>query len=93
MKPNSQIDHVYAIFRVDEFLGDVPLDRKITVKKVVRSAELAKTEVDRLNQMQKDDGVFYLFQVTRLEKPEASIAQSQIDDLHSIAKEENPTLS
>jgi hypothetical protein len=69
MKPNPHYDHVYAIVRVDEFQGpEAAWENKVTVKKVVWSAEVARHEVERLNQLQGGKGSLYFWQATRLEK-------------------------
>jgi hypothetical protein len=72
-KGRSRVEHVYAIIRVDEFLGaDVPIERRITVKKVMRNPDEAEREAERLNSLQKDPGVRYFVQVTRLEPSDQS---------------------
>jgi hypothetical protein len=66
-KGGRRIDHVFAIVRLDEFVGpETPLERRITVKKVVRGLDAAEREVERLNKLQKE-GVRYFWQHTRLE--------------------------
>jgi hypothetical protein len=75
MQPNPRYDHAYAIVRVDTFQGpDVAWENKITVKSIVSNAAAARAEVERLNQLNKDKGCIYFWQITRLEKeaPEAS---------------------
>jgi hypothetical protein len=68
-KGGRRVEHVYAIVRVDEFLGsDIPIERRITVKKVMRDADEAEREVERLNRLQRDAGVRYFAQITRLEQ-------------------------
>jgi hypothetical protein len=60
--------HVYAVLRLDEFQGlEVPLDHKVTVKKIVWSEAVARAEVERLNQLQAGKGCLYFYQVTRLD--------------------------
>jgi len=66
---DSRSEHVYAIVRIDEFLGnDTPIEHRITVKKVMRDADKAAREVERLNRLQKDKGVQYFSQTTRIER-------------------------
>jgi hypothetical protein len=92
MKPNNLYEHVYAIIRIDDFLGeDVPIDHKITIKKIVHSAEIAKAEVTRLNELQGRDGVRYFFQVSRLEKSESATPRPRVGALPGVvAKAEEP---
>lgn len=67
-KGRSRDEYVYAIIRLDEFLGvDAPIERRVTVNKVMRDADEAEREAERLNGLQKDAGVRYFVQVTRLE--------------------------
>src|SRR4051812_6303600 len=67
-KQRDRHDHAYAVVRVDDFLGaDSPVEDRITIKKVVRDRETAESEADRLNRLQKEPGVRYLAQITRLE--------------------------
>lgn len=78
-KPERNRQHVYAIIRIDDFLGpDIALDRKVTVKKVVRNEAEATAEVERLNGLQREPGVFYFHQLTRLEE-EQTIGDSVRD--------------
>jgi hypothetical protein len=66
---NSRSDQVYAIVRIDDFLGnDTPIEHRITVKKVMPDAENAEREAERLNRLQKDKGVRYFSQITRMER-------------------------
>ena len=61
----------YAIVRIDEFLGDdIPIERRITVKKVVNDPDEADQEVERLNRLQAGKKVRYFSQITRLEHSE-----------------------
>jgi hypothetical protein len=67
-KSSKKGRHAYAIVRIDEFLGtDVPTERRVTVKKVMRDADAAEKESARLNSLQRDNGVHYFTQTTRLE--------------------------
>ena len=60
--------HVYAIIRVDEYLGDlISLQSKITVKEIVWNRDKAEQEVERLNQINSDKGCSYFWQLTRLD--------------------------
>lgn len=68
-KPNKEAIHVFAIIRIDAFQPpDVPLESKITVKKVVWTQEIAEQEVERLNKLNTAKGALYFWQITRLEK-------------------------
>lgn len=78
-RSESPPHHVYAIVRVDEFQGsEVPLERKITVKKIVSTQAEAQAEVDRLNHLQAERGVnsIYFCQVTRFEKEAEATASA-----------------
>jgi hypothetical protein len=68
--PNAQYDHVYAIIRLDKgpWRDALPDKDMISVKKVVRSREVAEQEVDRLNRLNSDKGCVYYWQITRLER-------------------------
>lgn len=59
--------YVYAIIRVDDYLGSsVPVDRRFSIKEVIEDPSEAKREVERLNSLRKDDGVHYFSQITKL---------------------------
>ena len=77
--PNAKYDHIYAIIRLerDVITGGL-LDRNlVTIKKLVRSREIAEQEVDRLNKLNSDKGCDYYFQITRLERePKEQIEKS-----------------
>jgi hypothetical protein len=61
--------HVFAILRIDDFLGpEAPTEHRVTVTKVMRDVDAARREVERLNDLQGGDGVHYHMQVTRLER-------------------------
>jgi hypothetical protein len=63
--------HAFAIIRIDDFLGlDSPPEQRITVKKIVRDEGTAEREVDRLNGLQRGEGVRYFSQITRIEAPQ-----------------------
>ncbi len=71
-KSGKQVQYAYAIVRIDDFLGaDVPTERRVTVKRVMRDADAAERECARLNSLQGGNGVHYFTQTTRLESPEA----------------------
>jgi hypothetical protein len=64
---NKDYEHVYAVIRSDDFLGDdCPSEEKVTVKMIVRDRDEAEREVARLNALQKPGGPHYFWQVTRL---------------------------
>jgi hypothetical protein len=68
---------VYVILRVDSFQeADVPMERKVTAKKVVWSEEVARAEVERLNALQSDRGSYYFWQLSRLESALAEAGTS-----------------
>lgn len=61
----------YAVVRVDAFLGeDAPVERRVTVKKIVFGRERAEREVGRLNGLHPDGSVRYFSQYTRLDRDE-----------------------
>lgn len=63
------MDHVYAILRYDADVGPgEPIDQRVTVKRIVWNFEDAVKEVQRLNELNKEKGAYYFYQVTRLEK-------------------------
>ena len=46
---------VYAVIRIDHFYtSDTPLEHLITIKEIVSNLELAKAEVNRLNELNAD---------------------------------------
>ena len=66
-------EHVYAVLRVDVFHDPaIPIEHKVTVKEVVRSANLAECEVRRLNEVNATKGCHYFWQQTRLFPPRES---------------------
>jgi len=57
----------YAVVRIDDFHGpETPLEHKITVKEILSKLEAAKSEVERLNQLNQEKGCRYFWQPTRL---------------------------
>lgn len=69
MTPSLRSDHVFAIVRYDAFDGlDVPVENRVTVKKIVLSAQEAEAEVARLNSVNQGKGCHYFFQVTRIDR-------------------------
>ena len=67
---HQERDDVYAVLRADLFHGpDTPLETLITVKEVVRSEDIAKLEVKRLNALHPDGRVRYWYQHSRLFPP------------------------
>ena len=70
-------EHVFVILRADLFLGsETALESLITAKEVVRSQELAKQEVARLNALHPDGAVRYWYTISRL-YAEGSTASSR----------------
>jgi hypothetical protein len=77
MRPSPRYDHVYAILRYETTAGpDVPIEVKVTVKKIVTDPQVAKEEVERLNHLNRDKGCYYFSQVTRIEKGSEVLASS-----------------
>lgn len=71
--PHSRHAHVYAVIRWDED-GNGP-EEQITITKVLRTQEHARSEVDRLNALNQSKGCRYFYQVSRLvEPPDAGLA-------------------
>ena len=69
LKPSPRHDHVYAILRYEADAGEaVPIDLRITIKKIVTDPHFADQEVKRLNELNHDKGSYYFVQVTRMEK-------------------------
>jgi hypothetical protein len=69
MKANSRFDQVYAILRYETDAPEsVPINVRITVKKIVLDPESAATEVKRLNELNQGKRSYYFSQVTRIEK-------------------------
>lgn len=75
LKPGKNHDHLYAIVRVDQDAGDdVPLELRVTVKKVVHDPHRGEAEVLRLNALNAGKGSHYFLQVTRLEPERVACA-------------------
>jgi len=69
MKTNPRFDHVYAILRYETDAGEnVPINVRVTVKKIVLDPHVADAEVRRLNDLNQGTGCVYFAQVTRIEK-------------------------
>jgi hypothetical protein len=63
----KQREQVYAILRYDGFHEpETPVEVTVTVKEIVRSLEMAKAEVLRLNALETSKDVHYWWQMTRL---------------------------
>ena len=60
-KPKGR-EEVYAVVRHDTYATT----QQFTVKEIVRSIELAKAEVERLNRLNGGKGSVYSWQATRL---------------------------
>ena len=73
-------EHVWVILRADLFLhpADPSLETLITAKEVVRSEELAKREVARLNSLHPEGDVRYWFTISRLFPPGTSAGSSDV---------------
>lgn len=69
LKPNKKYGHLYAIirFETDEDTK-TPIDLRVTVKKVVNDPHYAAREVERLNELNKEKGSYYFYQITRFEE-------------------------
>ena len=58
---------VYAILRFDEFSDpSVAVENRVTVVEIVEGDETARTEVQRLNELNAAKGCRYYLQATRL---------------------------
>ena len=58
---------VFAVIRIDEFMtGTAVADNGITIKEIVPTQQTAESEVERLNQLNKDKGCRYFWQATRM---------------------------
>jgi hypothetical protein len=69
LKANRKYQHLYAITRYAPHADEkTPLDLRFTVTKVVTDAEYAQQEVNRLNELNKEKGYCYFFQITRFEE-------------------------
>lgn len=69
LKPSPRHNPVYAILRYEADASEtVPIDIRVTVKKIVTDPHFADQEVKRLNELNKDKGSYYFMQVTRMEK-------------------------
>ena len=68
LKPSKRYQHIYAIVRYEADADpDVPIEFRITVKKVVVDPRHADAEVRQLNDLNRDKNSYYFSQVTRLE--------------------------
>lgn len=69
MDKERRIDHVYAIVRFETDADEsVPIDLRVTVKKIVLDPHVADAEVKRLNELNQGKGSYYFSQVTRVER-------------------------
>jgi hypothetical protein len=69
------MNQAFAIVRVDKFQeSTVAPENKITVKKIVWDENIARSEVDRLNAINKEKNCSYFWQVTRVEDKRAACA-------------------
>lgn len=65
--------HAYAIVRFEAgWAQSIPIDHRITIKKVVFDPRYAEVEVNRLNELNRDKGAYYFSQITRIEQPFAA---------------------
>ncbi len=68
LKPSKNYQHIYAILRYETDADEkVPIDLRVTVKKVVVDPHYAESEVKRLNELNQDKGSYYFCQLTRFE--------------------------
>ncbi len=66
-QPNLKARHVFAVIRVDTFhRPTVEAEMAITVKEVVWTQEEAEHEVRRLNELNREKGCRYFWQLSRL---------------------------
>jgi hypothetical protein len=68
---------VFAVLRVEE--GGGRIEDAVTVKKILRSQELAMAEVERLNALNASKGARYFWQVSRLFNEGMSAGTSEED--------------
>jgi hypothetical protein len=69
LKPNKKYGHLYAIIRYETDADPMaPIDLRVTVKKVVSDPHYAAREVERLNELNKEKGSYYYYQITRFEE-------------------------
>jgi hypothetical protein len=67
--PNAKFRHVFAVVRLDEFLGPAAkLEHQFTVTKVMLTEAAAEDEAVRLNALQRDGGSRYVVHITRLDE-------------------------
>lgn len=67
MNNQRRFDHVYAIVRYETDAPEtVPIDLRVTVKKIVLDPHVAEAEVKRLNELNQGKGSYYFSQVTRI---------------------------
>ncbi len=65
---NPKYTHVFAIVRYDTSYDiDTPMEKKITVDKVVRTKEEAEAEIDMLNIIDTNGRYKYFYTLTRLD--------------------------
>ena len=66
-RTHKEREDVYVILRADLFQGpDVPLEQLIYAKEVVRSEEVARMEVERLNAQHTKGDIRYWYTHSRL---------------------------
>ena len=86
LKPSPRHDHVYAIVRYETTAGpDVPIELKVTVKKIVTDPYVAQKEVERLNALNADKGCYYFSQVTRMDKKGAEVLTGDTSSGEGVA--------
>ena len=61
----QDVEHRFAIIRIDLNLRED--EDRVTIKRVVRSQELAESEVARLNDVNADKHCRYFWQYTRID--------------------------
>ena len=67
---NSKYEHVFAVIRVEDY-PDVEQDEiedVFTITKILRRQDDAEREVERLNNLNRDQSTKYFWQITRLER-------------------------
>jgi hypothetical protein len=63
---SREVEPGFAIIRIDLDVRDD--EDRVTVKRVVRSQQLAESEVARLNGVNADKGCRYFWQYTRIDR-------------------------
>jgi hypothetical protein len=89
LKPSKKHEHVFAIVRYEtDADANTPIELRVTIKKVVLDPQFAEMEVKRLNELNKEKGAHYFYQVTRFEGVPLEV--QSVPPMQLTATEENP---